>query len=223
MLEIADIFRGYGSQYREKFGQRMPSNHLRAMLDIERCRTEILGGLVYYCEHCAETHYSYHSCQNRHCPKCQNERAEQWLEQQRDLLLPVDYFMVTFTLPAELREVARSHQTEVYNILFRTSAAALQELALDPRFVGGQLGMVGLLHTWGRDLSYHPHVHYLVPGVGPPISPARPPSFSPAPASPVRWSAAAVPAPCRSIWRLGCSPNFRPAHTSSWTPTMPAT
>ena len=126
----------------------------------------MLGGQVYSCEHCAEKHYSYHSCQNRHCPKCQNERAEQWLKRQQELLLPVEHFMVTFTLPAQLRKVARSNQQAVYNLLFRTAAAALQELALDPRFVGGQIGMVGVLHTWGRDLSYHPHVHYLVPGGG---------------------------------------------------------
>ncbi len=166
MLEVADIFRCYGPFYREKFGKRIPANHLKVMRAIERCRTETLGGQVYYCKHCDEKRYSYHSCQNRHCPKCQNERAEQWLERQQDLLLPLNYFMVTFTLPAQLRKVARSNQQVIYNILFRTSAAALQELALDPRFVGGQIGLVGILHTWGRDLSYHPHVHYLVPGGG---------------------------------------------------------
>jgi hypothetical protein len=166
VIEIADIFHRYGPQYRQKFGARMPANHLRVMFDIERCRTEVLGGQIYSCEHCDQQHYSYHSCQNRHCPKCQNERAKQWLEQQQGLLLPVDHFMVTFTLPAELRAVARSQQQVVYNILFRTSAAALQKLALDPRFMGGQIGMVGVLHTWGRDLSYHPHVHYLLPGGG---------------------------------------------------------
>ena len=152
-MELADIFRRYGPQYRQKFETRMPASHLRAMLDIERCRTVVLGGKVYYCEHCREHHYSYRSCQNRHCPKCQNERGEQWLVRQQDLLLPVDHFLVTVTLPASLRKVARSNQKEVYNIFFRTSAAALQELALDPRFVGGQIGMLGVLHTWGRDLS----------------------------------------------------------------------
>jgi hypothetical protein len=166
VLEVADIFREYGPQYREKFGERMPANHLKVMGAIERCRTEVLGGQIYYCEHCAESHYSYHSCQNRHCPKCQNERAEQWLAWQQDLLLPVNYFMVTFTLPADLRRVARSNQRVVYDILFRSSAAALQKLALDPRFVGGQIGLVGVLHTWKRDQSYHPHTHYLVPGGG---------------------------------------------------------
>ena len=136
------------------------------MAAIEACRTELLGGHVYYCDDCDETQYSYHSCRNRHCPKCQNEAAQEWLAKQQGLLLPTPYFMVTFTLPAELRPVARSHPQLVYNILFRTSAAALQELTLDPRFVGGQIGMVGVLQTWTRDLSYHPHVHYLVPGGG---------------------------------------------------------
>jgi hypothetical protein len=164
MIEMAELFHRYGSQYREKFGQRMPSSHRRAMAAIEQCRTETLGGHVYYCEACDEALYSYHSCKNRHCPKCQNDTAQQWLLRQQELLLPTPYFMVTFTLPAELKQLARSNQKTVYNILFRTSAAALQQLARDPRFVGGRVGIVGVLHTWTRDLSYHPHVHYLVPG-----------------------------------------------------------
>jgi hypothetical protein len=166
VIELADIFRRYGPQYREKYGERMPPSHRQAMAAIERCRTEALGGHVYTCDACEETVYSYHSCKNRHCPKCQNEAAEQWLVEQQDLLLPTPYFMVTFTLPADLKQLARSNQKSLYNILFRTSAAALQQLAQDPRFVGGQIGMVGVLHTWARDLSYHPHVHYLVPGGG---------------------------------------------------------
>ena len=118
------------------------------------------------CKKCDLYRYSYHSCKNRHCPKCQNEQANQWLEEQKNLLLPVEHFMVTFTLPKELRAVARSNQKTVYNILFRASSQALQKLALDPRFVGGRIGMVGVLHTWTRDLQYHPHVHYIVAGGG---------------------------------------------------------
>ena len=133
---------------------------------IEQCRTEVLGGKVYLCRSCQEYHYSYHSCKNRHCPKCQNDQAEEWLKTQRRLLLPVLYFMVTFTIPEELRNLVRSHQKRLYSILFRCSAAALQELARDPRFVGGKIGMVGVLPTWTRDLFYHPHIHYLVPGGG---------------------------------------------------------
>jgi hypothetical protein len=163
VIELAEIFSRYGPEYREKFGERMPLHHRLAMAAIEQCRTEAMGGHIYHCEACDEALYSYHSCKNRHCPKCQNESAEQWLVEQRELLLPTSYFMVTFTLPADLKQLARSHQKVIYNILFRTSAAALQQLAQDPRFVGGRIGMVGVLHTWARDLSYHPHLHYLVP------------------------------------------------------------
>jgi hypothetical protein len=112
------------------------------------------------------TRYSYHSCRNRHCPTCQQDAAQAWLVRQQDLLLPVPYFLVTFTLPGGLRDVAYRHQTLIYDLFFRSSAAALQQLAQDPRFLGGQLGMVGVLQTWTRDLRYHPHIHYLVPGGG---------------------------------------------------------
>ena len=144
----------------------MLPSHRRAMQDIETCRTETLGGQLYFCQQCQELRYSYHSCKNRHCPKCQNEQANEWLKEQSELLLPAHHFLVTFTLPAELRAVARSHQKTIYNLLFRTSAAALLQLAQDLRFVGGRLGMVGVLHTWTRQLLYHPHVHYIVTGGG---------------------------------------------------------
>jgi hypothetical protein len=166
MLEVADIFRLHGPAYREKFGDRMLPSHRRAMQDIETCRTESLGGQLYFCAQCDQQRYSYHSCKNRHCPKCQNQQANEWLQEQKELLLPTHHFLVTFTLPAELRALARSHQKTIYNLLFRASAAALQSLAQDPRFVGARLGMVGVLHTWTRQLLYHPHVHYIVTGGG---------------------------------------------------------
>ena len=166
MTELADIFRTYGPAYRAKFGTKMPPQHLRAMRAIERCRTPVLGGHLYVCPDCGEMLYRYHSCRNRHCPKCQHENAQRWLEQQYELQLPVPYFMLTFTLPSQLRSFARSHQKLVYDALFRASAEAAHQLAQDPRFVGGTLGLVGVLHTWARDLSYHPHVHYLVPAGG---------------------------------------------------------
>jgi hypothetical protein len=166
MDEVAEIFRLHGVQYRAKYGPRMLRSHLRAMSDIESCRTASLGGEVYLCKKCDLYRYSYHSCKNRHCPKCQNDQANEWLEDQKNLLLPVTHFMVTFTLPEELRAVARRNQKTLYNILFRASSQALQKLALDPRFVGGRIGMVGVLHTWTRDLRYHPHVHYIVAGGG---------------------------------------------------------
>ncbi|MCX6037521.1 MAG: IS91 family transposase [Chloroflexi bacterium] len=165
-LELADIFRQYGPAYRQKYADRLLPSHRRAMRAIEQCRTPALGGQVYSCPQCNQTQYSYHSCRNRHCPKCQNDKAQEWLEKQQNFLLPVPYFMLTFTIPAALRPVARSHQALVYDLLFRASAAATQHLAQDPRFVGGQLGLIGVLHTWGRNLSYHPHIHYLVPAGG---------------------------------------------------------
>jgi len=165
-LELADIFRQYGPTYRQKYASRMPSSHFKAMRAIEQCRTEALGGQVYRCPNCEQVQYSYHSCRNRHCPKCQTEHAQGWLDKQQDLLLPVPYFLLTFTLPASFNEVVRSHQRLLYDLLFKTSAAATQQLAQEPRWLGGQIGMVGVLHTWGRNLAYHPHVHYLIPGGG---------------------------------------------------------
>jgi len=163
---LADIFRLHGPAYRARFQDRILPSHRRVMEAIETCRTEALGGQVYHCTSCDQFRYSYHSCQNRHCPKCRNDDATTWLARQQELLLPLTHFLVTFTLPDPLRQLARSHQTLIYNLLFRTSAAALQKLARDPRFVGGQLGLVGVLQTWTRDLRYHPHVHYLVPAGG---------------------------------------------------------
>jgi hypothetical protein len=166
VTELADIFRQYGSQYLGKYGDKIIPSHLQALWDLQRCRTEELGGHVYQCPKCNEIRYSYHSCRNRHCPKCQNDKAQEWLVKQQELLLPVPFFLFTFTLPASLRKIARGNQTTFYNLLFHSSAAATQKLASDPRFVGGKIGMVGVLHTWGRNLAYHPHIHYLVPGGG---------------------------------------------------------
>jgi hypothetical protein len=165
-LELADIFRAYGPAYRARYTDRLLPSHRRVMRAVENCRTEALGGQVYACGQCDQVQYRYHSCRNRHCPKCQNLQGQHWLEKQQEVLLPVPYFLLTFTLPAELRPLARQHQKLFYNCLFRASAAATQQLARDPRFIGGQIGMVGVLHTWTRDLRFHPHVHYLVPAGG---------------------------------------------------------
>ncbi len=166
MTTLGEIFRQYGPAYRTKFGHQLSSSQQVAMAAIERCRTEALGGQVYTCPRCAMVRYSYHSCRNRHCPTCQQDQAQAWLAQQQALLLPVRYFLVTFTLPAQLRPLARRHPRRLYALLFRSSALALQQLAADPRFVGGQIGMIGVLQTWTRDLRYHPHIHYLVPAGG---------------------------------------------------------
>jgi hypothetical protein len=166
MVAIAAIFRLHGPVYRAQFGDRMLPRHLRAMQDMERGRTETLGGPVYHCETGREYHDRYHACQNRHGPKCQQDQAEHWLATQPKRLLPVPHCMVPLTLPAELRALARRHQQTLDHLLFRSSSEALQELAVEPRFLGGRLGMVGVLHTWTRDLRYHPHVHDIVAGGG---------------------------------------------------------
>ena len=166
MITLNQIVRQYGPAYRAQYGERLLPSHRAALVALASCRTEALGGHVYTCANCATTRYSYHSCKNRHCPTCQQEATQAWLAHQQELLLPVPHFLLTFTLPAALRELARSHQHLLYNLLFRNSAAALQQLAHDPRFLGGQIGMLGVLQTWTRDLRFHPHVHYLVPAVG---------------------------------------------------------
>jgi hypothetical protein len=165
-LELADIFRAYGDAYRQKYANKILPSHRQAMRAIEQCRTQALGGQLYACSACGEVRYSYHSCRNRHCPKCQHEQAQAWLQLQQQLLLPVPYFLLTFTIPAQLRILASRNQKLFYTTLFRASAEATQELARHPRFLGGQIGLVGVLHTWTRNLAYHPHVHYLVPGGG---------------------------------------------------------
>jgi hypothetical protein len=165
-LELADLFREYGAAYRNKYADKLLPSHRQAMWAIEHCRTERLGGQVFACPNCQEFQYSYHSCRNRHCPKCQHELTQNWLQVQQDLLLNASYFFLTFTLPAELRNLVRSNQKALYSLLFQASAEVAQKLALDPRYIGGQIGLVGVLHTWTRNLIFHPHVHYLAPGGG---------------------------------------------------------
>lgn len=173
MVELADIFRRYGPDYIKRFGSKMLPSHRRALDDISVCRTEEMGGHLYRCEnpHCDQIVYAYHSCGNRSCPKCGQDKTQRWIEKQRRLLVPTHYFLVTCTLPAGLRPIARANQKVIYNLLFKSSAAALQKLARDPRFIGGDIGMMGGLHTWRRDMGYHPHVHFIVPGGG--LSPDR--------------------------------------------------
>jgi hypothetical protein len=166
MTTLGEIVRQYGPAYRAQYGEQLLPSQFAALHAIEQCRTEALGGHVYACPACGTRRYSYHSCRNRHCPTCQHDATQTWLSRQQELLLPVPYFLVTFTLPSELRAVAYRHQRTLYNLLFRASATALMELARDPRFLGAQIGLVGVLQTWTRDLRYHPHIHYLAPGGG---------------------------------------------------------
>jgi len=163
-VDISEIFQKYIPEYLQKYGNNIPHNHLKAINDILRCRTSDLGGSVFFCEKCDIYHYSYHSCKNRHCPKCGSQDSEKWLEKQKEKLLPVKYFMVTFTIPEELRSICRSNQKIFYSSFFRASASALKALLKDPQFAGGEAGFTGILHTWTRQLHYHTHIHYIVPG-----------------------------------------------------------
>ena len=163
-MDIATIFRYYFGNYKKLFGVRIPSSHLKAIKAIKQCRTRDLGGEVYYCKSCRQYHYTYHSCKNRHCPKCGNNESQKWVEKQKQKMLPLDYFMVTFTIPQELRFVCRSNQKLFYSIMFKVSSDALKTLLGDPRYAGGKAGFVGILHTWTRQLHYHPHIHFIVPG-----------------------------------------------------------
>jgi Transposase zinc-binding domain/Putative transposase len=167
MPSVAEVVRRYGGAYLERFGATMPSAHKKVLAAIAACRTGELGLVLYRCQCCGEMQAMGRSCGDRHCPACQRDKAEAWLEKQTNRLLPCPYFLVTFTLPAAMRGVARSHQRAVYSALFEASSEALRSLAADPKYVGTErLGFFGVLHTWGRTLEYHPHVHYVVPGGG---------------------------------------------------------
>lgn len=143
----------------------MSQDQLRAMAMIERCRTGELGSAVFHCSQCNTLHHMPRSCGNRHCPQCQGHKARQWLDDQIAKLLPCPYFLMTFTVPDSLRPLMRSHPKQCYKALFDASSASLVELAQNPKYVGSaNIGITGVLHTWGRELTYHPHVHYIVPG-----------------------------------------------------------
>jgi hypothetical protein len=138
----------------------------RALVALTRCRTPALGGHVYRCTSCNETDFAYHSCHHRACPRCGGGRTAAWTARQQDRLLPVPYFLVTFTLPEALRALAATEPELLYDLLFTQAARALQTIAACPRHLGAELGFVGVLHTWGRQLQQHPHVHFIVPGGG---------------------------------------------------------
>jgi len=165
MIELAEVIRKHSPEYLEKFGDRMPHNHKRALSAIVACRTEAMGGHLDECDkQCGHSEYFYHSCKNPSCPKCHGADTKRWLGKREAELLPVPYFHLVFTLPAALREIVRSNQKLLYAILFQAAIAALVKLGLDRKYLGGQLGMVAVLHTWTRAKEYHPHLHLLVPG-----------------------------------------------------------
>ncbi|HEY0422995.1 MAG TPA: IS91 family transposase [Rhodopila sp.] len=166
MIEIADVFRRFAADYVSAHGASLLPSHRRAIEDILDCRTAALGGQVWRCDTCNTEMFSYHSCGNRSCPKCHTAQTQEWLERRRAEMLPVPYFHITITVPAELREMLRANQRDGYGVLMQASAAAIIELARDPRYVGGTVGVLAVLHTWTQQLAFHPHVHCLVSGGG---------------------------------------------------------
>ncbi|RLD54016.1 MAG: transposase [Bacteroidetes bacterium] len=165
MITLEMILIKYLPEYITKYWDKMLPGHKKTIQDILSCRTKERGGQTWFCDNCKDFHYSYHSCKNRMCPKCQNNQATNWLSKQMKQLLPVKYFMVTFTIPKELRTIFRSNQKKCYNILFKASSESLRKIAMDKRFIGGQIGMIGILQTWAANLIFHPHIHYIVPGI----------------------------------------------------------
>jgi hypothetical protein len=164
MLEVADIFRQHAAAYRSQHAL-LPSQS-RALDDLEHCRTAFFGGHLAQCDHCGHLRYTYHSCRNRHCPKCHGEQTQEWLDKQREQLLPCPHYLLTFTLPAALRPLAYAHQRAFYGILLRSAAHALLKLAADPRYLGATPTVLAVLHTWTRALLHHPHAHLLVSAGG---------------------------------------------------------
>ena len=163
---MADVFRRYGDAYREQRGVSMSTVQRSAMTAIELCRTAALGGHVERCDSCGDQRVSYNSCRHRSCPKCQSLARAQWLEDRRAELLDTQYFHVVFTVPKEIAAIAFQNKAAVYNILFRATAETLQTIAADPKHLGAEIGFFAVLHSWGQNLSFHPHLHCVVPGGG---------------------------------------------------------
>ena len=165
-LEIADVFRAHGPAWRQANAGHVSLSQLKVMSAIEACRTEALGGHVAGCAKCDHHHIAYNSCKNRHCPKCQGPAARDWMEARAEDLLPVEYFHVVFTLPAEIAQIAYWNKKAVYGLLFRASAETVMTIAADPKCMAARGGMTSVLHTWGSALTHHPHIHMIVPGGG---------------------------------------------------------
>jgi hypothetical protein len=167
-LEVADIFRRHGPAWRNANAGHVSLGQLKVMSAIESCRTAALGGHVARCENetCGHTQIAYNSCRNRHCPKCQGAAAREWLDAREAELLPVPYFHVVFSLPAQIADIAYHNKAAIYDILFKASAETLIAIAADPKHLGARIGVLSVLHTWGSALTHHPHVHMIVPGGG---------------------------------------------------------
>jgi hypothetical protein len=165
-LEVADVIGGHGAAFLRRHGSRLSAEQHKALHDLAVCRTAALGGHVEECLDCGQQRIAYNSCRNRHCPKCQALARARWLDQQAQHLLPVEYHHVVFTLPAQLGEVALANPAVVYDLLMRSAAATLREVAANPKRLGAVIGLLMVLHTWGQNLHHHPHVHCVVTGGG---------------------------------------------------------
>ena len=166
MPTVGAVASRYGAAYLARHGAAILPSHRRALHDLAACRTAALGGHVSGCDQCGYEHFTYHSCRNRSCPQCHTVATAAWSVARETELLPIPYFHVVFTLPAEWREIVRTHQRIALALLMSTAADSLQALAADAHYVGGRLGILAVLHTWTRALASHPHVHCLVPGGG---------------------------------------------------------
>jgi hypothetical protein len=165
-LEVADIFRAAGDSYRAAQAGHLSLAQLKVMSAIRNCRTAALGGHLEGCEDCGHLRIAYNSCRNRHCPKCQGAAARQWLAAREADLLPVSYFHVVFTVPAEIADIAFQNKTAVYDLLFQAASETMVTIAADPRHLGVRIGITAVLHTWGSAMTHHPHIHMIVPGGG---------------------------------------------------------
>ena len=165
-LEIADIFRHHGQQWRDTHQGHVGLSQLKVMSAIENCRTQVLGGHILRCQSCEHIHISYNSCRNRHCPKCQASSAKRWLEARQAQLLPVDYYHLVFTLPKEIANLAYYNKSVMYGLLLKVAAETLLTIGADVKRLGAKLGVTFVLHTWGSTMTHHPHVHGIVPGGG---------------------------------------------------------
>jgi len=165
-LEVADVFHRYGADWRRANAGHVSLGQLQVMSAIEQCRSAALGGHVERREDCGHSRIAFNSCRNRHCPKCQGTAARDWLAAREADLLPVGYFHLVFTLPAEIAPIAYQNKAIVYDLLFRAAAETLLTIAADPKHLGARIGATAVLHSWGSTMTYHPHVHMIVPGGG---------------------------------------------------------
>lgn len=165
-IELADVVRRFRGAYQEQFGPLMLPSHHRALQDIAQCMTEAMGGGRYQCNDCDETFWCYHGCRNRSCPQCHGRQISEWVKSRSAEILPCTYFHVIATVPSELRSLFLRHQKTLYGLLMKTAAESVRDLAAEKRFVGAEVGLLAVLHTWTGQLHHHPHVHMLVTGGG---------------------------------------------------------